>query len=148
MKVQERIKEIVDATRHSQMAVTTTSSLDKAKEFIRSLKSNLVETHVMSVTSTRPQTKVENVKIGKLIGEEQEGTAKRHKATCEVVTTTKTEIVYYVIILQSNRDMRRRVENTVGTNLQWQQVADIRGQEVVPAGTLPDVGDATEAVEE
>jgi len=133
MKIKDKIKEIADKTRHNQMSVTTSNSLDRAKQFVLALKSNLIETHIIATNSTKPKTEVTNLKIGKLIGEE-EGGAKRHKATCEVVTTAVTETVYYVIILQSNRDMRRRVENTVGTTLAWQQVAEIRGKEVQPAG--------------
>lgn len=132
MNLKEKIEEICRETQHGQFAVTTTSSVETAKAFTSKLRSSLCEAHVINVTTTKPKTEVEKLKIGKLVSEDEAG--KRHKATCEVIITTETETIFYVVILLSNRDVKRRVEKLAGTQLRWESVGVV-GVDVQPSAT-------------
>jgi hypothetical protein len=139
MRLQDQITEIAAKSNHREIGVVTTASQAKAIEFAKRLASSLIELHVLKGQSSIPKTRVENLKIGKAI-DKGEG---RYKATCEVIVDTQAETTFYVIILISKREMRRRVEKAVGTTVNWQP-RELAAKAVPPDETHPETAEEIE----
>jgi hypothetical protein len=127
--LQRGMGDIARSSTHRELAFATTTSKAKAVQVAQSIRSNLVEVHVLGHTSRTTDTKVENLKIGKAVDKD----ARRYKATCEVVITPVATTTYYLVVLISKRDMRRKVEKAVGQALRWVPREDIASMEPGPA---------------